>query len=147
MLGVPYMAKAMGLSDEVAGGWIGTGIDNTGNVVVSGAIFSDDAETIASVAKIIQTTALGPICLIVAYYWNTVIEKGEDKKGPSLWLIYDKFPKFVLGFLIVSTTNTNPNSFITSITRSLTVPIKRIPFNSNDLGKKIFPTKNTSHLI
>jgi uncharacterized membrane protein YadS len=32
MLAVPYMAKALDLTDEVAGGWIGTGVDNTGEL-------------------------------------------------------------------------------------------------------------------
>jgi uncharacterized membrane protein YadS len=97
MLAVPYLSKGMGLSDEVAGGWIGAGVDNTGNVVVSGAMVSPEAETIAGITKILQTIAMGPVCLVIAYFWN--ISSGREK--PSAWLIYDKFPKFVLGFLAV----------------------------------------------
>jgi uncharacterized membrane protein YadS len=68
-------------------------------VVVSGAIFSDKAETVASITKILQTIALGPCCLAIAYYWNVIVDPG--KEPPSVWLIYDKFPKFVFGFLSV----------------------------------------------
>lgn len=100
MLIVPYIAKGLDLTDQVAGGWIGTGIDNTGNVVVSGAIFSEDAETIAGITKILQTIALGPTALGIAYFWAVYVEPGKEK--PSWWFLYDKFPKFVIGFLFVS---------------------------------------------
>ena len=39
----PYLALAVGMSHDVAGSWIGASVDQTGNVVVSAAIMSEEA--------------------------------------------------------------------------------------------------------
>ena len=39
----PYLALAAGMSHDVAGSWIGASVDQTGNVVVSAAIMSEEA--------------------------------------------------------------------------------------------------------
>ena len=43
----PYLALAAGISHDVAGSWIGASVDQTGNVVVSAAIMSEEAAEVA----------------------------------------------------------------------------------------------------
>jgi uncharacterized integral membrane protein (TIGR00698 family) len=105
----PYFALAVGLSDSVAGAWIGASVDQTGNVVVSAAIMSEDAAETAGVVKMILNAGLGLVCLVVATVWpkSTPTSETSDKAPGSsssskLWLLWTKFPKFVLGFLCMS---------------------------------------------
>lgn len=97
----PYLAKAIGLSPEVAGAWIGGNIDTTAAVVGAGAIHSDTAMKVASVVKMSQNALIGLAAFLLALYWVVKVErKPEDK--PKAIEIWHRFPKFVLGFVIAS---------------------------------------------
>mmetsp|Transcript_35588 Transcript_35588/g.42494 ORF Transcript_35588/g.42494 Transcript_35588/m.42494 type:complete len:527 (+) Transcript_35588:26-1606(+) len=104
-----YFAIAVGMDDNVAGAWIGGSVDQTGNVLASAAIVSEEAAMVAGVVKIILNSGLGILITAIAFWWqirsNTDLEEGESggqKKRISLLLLWDKFPKFVLGYLICS---------------------------------------------
>jgi uncharacterized integral membrane protein (TIGR00698 family) len=98
----PYFAMATSMDDAVAGAWIGASVDQTGNVIVAAAILSDEATEVASVVKMTLNAGLGFLATVIACWWNSrQIDEGE-KKPVNLLLLWDKFPKFVLGFLITS---------------------------------------------
>ena len=104
----PYFAILVGMDERVAGAWIGASVDQTGNVIASAAIISDEATEIAGIVKIVLNSALGLLATIVALWWQrrqqklSENEEGEKKKGFSWLYLWDKFPKFVLGYLISS---------------------------------------------
>jgi uncharacterized membrane protein YadS len=101
----PYFAMAVGLSDAVAGAWIGASVDQTGNVVVSAAIMSEDAAETAGVVKMILNAGLGVVCLAIATVWPKsppTSDKAPASSSSKLWLLWTKFPKFVLGFFCMS---------------------------------------------
>ncbi|MEM3479238.1 MAG: putative sulfate exporter family transporter, partial [Candidatus Bathyarchaeia archaeon] len=56
---MPFIAKAAGIPDAVAGAWIGGTIDTTPAVVAAGALYSDRAMKIASVVKMAQNVLIG----------------------------------------------------------------------------------------
>jgi len=104
-----YFAIAVGMDDNVAGAWIGGSVDQTGNVLASAAIVSEEAAMVAGIVKIILNSGLGLLVTAVAIWWqmqsSTDFEEGQQggkKKRISLLLLWDKFPKFVLGYLICS---------------------------------------------
>lgn len=101
MLLQPYAAKAMGLSPDVAGAWIGGNIDTTAAVVGAGAIHSEAAMKVASVIKISQNALIGFAAFFLALYWVVVVDRKPDHR-PDPWDIWRRFPKFVLGFLVAS---------------------------------------------
>ncbi|MBI4400222.1 MAG: putative sulfate exporter family transporter, partial [Nitrospirae bacterium] len=101
MLIQPYAAKAMGLTPDVAGAWIGGNIDTTAAVVGAGAIHSEAAMQVASVVKLSQNALIGFAAFFLALYWVLVIERQPDRK-PHPRDIWTRFPKFVLGFLVAS---------------------------------------------
>jgi len=101
MLLQPYAAKALGLSPDVAGAWIGGNIDTTAAVVGAGAIHSEAAMKVASVVKVSQNALIGFAAFFLALYWVVVVERQPDRK-PQLTEIWTRFPKFVLGFLVAS---------------------------------------------
>lgn len=101
MLIQPYAAKALGLSPDVAGAWIGGNIDTTAAVVGAGAIHSEAAMKVASVVKLSQNALIGFAAFFLALYWVVVIEQRPHQR-PHPRDIWTRFPKFVLGFLVAS---------------------------------------------
>ena len=103
MLGMPYLAKVMGLSQEVTGAWLGGSIDTSGAVVASGSLVGDRALEISTIVKFSQNVLLGVAALAISIYWTyRGSPKGETIEKPSLRIIWERFPKFVLGFIAAS---------------------------------------------
>ncbi len=103
MIGMPALAKFIGLTPAVGGAWLGGTIDSTGAVVASGALLGENAEKVAAVVKMIQNVLIGFVAFVVAVLWVTRIDQDGDKErsvGPmEIWY---RFPKFILGFLAAS---------------------------------------------
>jgi uncharacterized integral membrane protein (TIGR00698 family) len=99
MVGMPFIARAMGLGDHVAGAWIGGTVDSTGAVVAAGAMFSETAGQVAAVVKMIQNTLIGVVAFAIALYWAGAVERDARGPRPSARQMWDRFPKFVLGFV------------------------------------------------
>ncbi|MEO7533328.1 MAG: putative sulfate exporter family transporter [Ferruginibacter sp.] len=104
MIFMPYIAKWLGLSQEVTGAWLGGTIDTTGAVVASGTLVGEVALKISTIVKFSQNVLLGIAAFAISVYW-TYTKKSEvagvDKK-PTLSVIWERFPKFVLGFIAAS---------------------------------------------
>ena len=103
MIGMPYLANWMGLSQAVTGAWLGGSIDTTGAVVASGTLVGEEALKISTIVKFSQNVLLGIAAFAISVYWtyqknaaNSEIEK------PTLKVIWERFPKFVLGFVAAS---------------------------------------------
>jgi len=95
-----YLAKGSGMDVMVAGAWMGGSVDQTANVVIAGDIIDPDAKQVASTVKMILNAGLGGMCVGVALFWTTYVQ--TDREKPSMGLLWDKFPKFVVGFLVLS---------------------------------------------
>lgn len=100
MILMPILANAMGLSPVVAGAWFGGNIDTTAAVVGAGTIYSPEAQTVASVVKLAQNVFIGFVAFALALYFALVVEKADKRPSPKM--IWQRFPKFVIGFVIVS---------------------------------------------
>ncbi len=101
MVIAPLLAGAMGLPQEVAGAWFGGNIDTTAAVVGAGTIYGEQAQTVASIVKSTQNAMMGVVAFLLAVYFATAIERKPGER-PSPKLIWDRFPKFVLGFIAAS---------------------------------------------
>lgn len=97
----PILAKAIGLSAPVAGAWIGNNIDTTAAVVGAGKIHSEQAMQVATIVKLSQNTLIGVVAFLLALYWVLGVERRQAPR-PSPWVIWERFPKFILGFLLLS---------------------------------------------
>ena len=96
----PLVGHTLHLSDHAYGLWAGLAVDNTAEATAAGALYSDAAGKIAVLAKTCRNALIGFIVLGYAIYWAS---KGQaaavTNKASFLWR---KFPKFVLGFLLIS---------------------------------------------
>ena len=70
-------------------------------MVGAGAIHSQQALKVASIVKISQNALIGVVAFLLALYWVAVVER-KPRQRPSAWEIWERFPKFVLGFILAS---------------------------------------------
>lgn len=97
---MPWVADLLGLSEEVAGAWLGGTIDTTGAVAASGTMLGETAAQTAIIVKSSQNVLLGVAAFLISLMW-TYQGKQYDEK-PTLGVIWDRFPKFVVGFILAS---------------------------------------------
>ncbi len=97
---LPYFVDSNEVAQEVAGAWMGGTIDTTGAVVASGALLGETAEQTAVIVKSSQNVLLGVAAFAISLYWSLRGSKKHEK--PSASVIWDRFPKFVVGFVIAS---------------------------------------------
>jgi uncharacterized membrane protein YadS len=100
MIIAPLIAQAMNMPEPIAGAWFGGNVDTTAAVVGAGTIYGETAQQIASIVKQTQNALIGVVAFLLALYFTTVVEGKKQK--PSPMIIWQRFPKFVLGFLVTS---------------------------------------------
>jgi uncharacterized integral membrane protein (TIGR00698 family) len=104
LFALPVLGHAIGLTDHEFGLWAGLSVDNTAETTATGYLYSEQAGKIAVLVKSTRNALIGFVVLGFALYWAS---RGEaDQVAPGLRaraaFVWDKFPKFVLGFLAVS---------------------------------------------
>ncbi|MBD1429535.1 MULTISPECIES: YeiH family protein [Sphingobacterium] len=104
MIFMPYLAEWMGLSQEVTGAWLGGSIDTTGAVVASGSLVGEEALKISTIVKFSQNVLLGIAAFAISIYWTYAksVDDETKKEKPTLKIIWERFPKFVIGFVFAS---------------------------------------------
>lgn len=118
---LPWLANLMGLPDAVTGAWIGGNIDTTAAVTAAGAVAGEQPLQIASIVKVTQNALLGIVAVLLTMFFafkanpaaehdpaegvagapeKSVIRRLGDPK--ALLMVWERFPKFVLGFIAAS---------------------------------------------
>jgi uncharacterized integral membrane protein (TIGR00698 family) len=96
----PLIGRALGMSDHAYGLWVGLAVDNTAEATAAGALYSDAAGKFAVLAKTARNATIGFVVLGYAVYW---VRQNQGKQiGNKAAFLWQKFPKFVLGFIVVS---------------------------------------------
>lgn len=104
MIFMPIIAKYFNFPEEVTGAWLGGSIDTSGAVVASGSLVGETALKISTIVKFSQNVLLGIAAFVISVYWtyshNSSAETAASK--PTLKVIWERFPKFVIGFITAS---------------------------------------------
>ncbi|OXB01873.1 sulfate transporter [Flavobacterium oncorhynchi] len=104
MIFMPIIAKYFNFPEEVTGAWLGGSIDTSGAVVASGSLVGETALKISTIVKFSQNVLLGIAAFAISVYWtyshNSSAETAKSK--PTLKVIWERFPKFVIGFIAAS---------------------------------------------
>src|SRR5712691_3364783 len=96
----PLIGHALHLNDHAYGVWSGLAVDNTAEAAAAGALYSDAAGKLAVLTKTTRNALIGFVVLAYAIYWAS---RGQAKTvANKAAFLCQKFPKFVLGFLLIS---------------------------------------------
>ena len=104
MIVMPLAVDWLNLSDIVGGAWIGGTIDTTGAVVVAGEAIGESATNAATIVKLSQNALLGVVAFALSIWWAvrggaSRADRPADRSDVSASMLWERFPKFVLGFL------------------------------------------------
>ncbi|MGC4056332.1 MAG: putative sulfate exporter family transporter [Paludibaculum sp.] len=97
----PWLIKSMGLSDVVGGAWLGGTLDTTGSVVAAGSLISETAMKMGTIVKFSQNVLIGVAAFLLSIWWSMKSGNGDQPKA-SAKVIWERFPKFVIGFVAAS---------------------------------------------
>lgn len=97
---LPHLFNDPKTIQEVTGAWIGGTIDTTSGVAASSAIASELSNQHAMIIKGAQNVLIGLVAFFIALYLSTRGEKSNN--APSLHIVWEKFPKFIIGFVVAS---------------------------------------------
>lgn len=101
MIVMPWAVKFFHIPEIVGGAWLGGTLDTSGSVVAAGALISEAAMKTGVIVKFSQNALMGLAAFALAIWWS--FKKGaETGQKPSASVIWERFPKFVLGFVVAS---------------------------------------------
>lgn len=101
MVVMPWIVTRAGIPDIVGGAWIGGTIDTTAAVAAAGEMLGESAAKAAVIVKLSQNAMLGLAAFALSLWWS-FRRKPQGVERPSASVIWERFPKFVLGFMAAS---------------------------------------------
>lgn len=104
MIFMPMIAKYFNFPEEVTGAWLGGSIDTSGAVAASGTLVGETALKISTIVKFSQNVLLGLAAFAISVYWTYSHNNSPEAVAskPTLKVIWERFPKFVIGFIAAS---------------------------------------------
>ncbi len=99
---MPFLARVIGLNEVVAGAWIGGSELADAAGLASAAMISEKAVQAFTLVKLNRDVMIGVLAFVMAIASVTRWERKEGQPLPSPMVIWDRFPKFVIAFLLVS---------------------------------------------
>jgi uncharacterized membrane protein YadS len=100
MILMPWFVKWLGLSEAVGGAWMGGTLDTSGSVLAATEMVGETATKTGTVVKLSQNVLIGVAAFLISLWW-TLRERRTNANAPrpSFGVIWERFPKFVLGFI------------------------------------------------
>lgn len=104
----PWAVKYFHIPDVIGGAWLGGTLDTTATVTAAGDLVGPIAVKAGVIAKFSQNVFIGVAAFFIAIWWAYKKPKGgaEDvqirTESPGLKIVWERFPKFVLGFIAAS---------------------------------------------
>lgn len=98
---MPWIIKTIGIAEIVGGAWLGGTLDTTASVTAAGQLVGPLATKTGVIVKFSQNVLIGVAAFLLAIWW-TVRHNPDPSKRPDPRVIWERFPKFVLGFVAVS---------------------------------------------
>ena len=80
MIVMPWIAKATGMDDLVAGAWLGGTLDTSASVVAAGALISDAAMKTGVIVKFSQNALIGVAAFALAIWW-ALQDRRRDRRA------------------------------------------------------------------
>jgi len=131
---LPFASRALGLAPGVAGAWIGTSeFADAAGFAAAAAIGDEAAIHTFTLMKVIgRDIWIGVWAFILSIISVVFWERRSGTERASAWIVWWRFPKFVLGFLIASAVmsivvaNFSPEAYGEILKPQLITPIKTL---------------------
>ena len=100
----PWLIKKLGIPEIVGGAWLGGTLDTTASVTAAAQLVGPVALKAGVIIKFSQNVLIGVAAFFIASWWalRKTTQKDEKAEKPGLGVVWERFPKFVLGFIAVS---------------------------------------------
>jgi uncharacterized integral membrane protein (TIGR00698 family) len=98
----PWIVKKFGMPELVGGAWLGGTLDTTASVTAAAQLVGPLALKAGVIIKFSQNVLIGVAAFFIAAWWALKKDGTRDKSETGLKIVWERFPKFVLGFIIVS---------------------------------------------
>ena len=100
----PWIIRYFGIPEIVGGAWLGGTLDTTASVTAASELVGSVATKAGVIVKFSQNVLIGFAAFFIAAWWifKKNPTKGTDAEKPALKIIWERFPKFVLGFIAAS---------------------------------------------
>ncbi|WP_421943225.1 YeiH family protein [Pedobacter sp.] len=106
MIILPWVVKYFEIPEVIGGAWLGGTLDTTATVTAAGDLIGPVAVKAGVIAKFSQNVFIGVAAFFIAIWWaykkpktdGTEVENVKIE-SPGLKIVWERFPKFVLGFI------------------------------------------------
>jgi len=95
----PILGAVLGLPDRLFGVWAGLSLFSTGPAAAVGFAVSETAGQWATITKLVRNTFIGVLAVAYALYYTSDTGDTERTNATEIWY---RFPKFLVGFLLVA---------------------------------------------
>jgi uncharacterized membrane protein YadS len=104
MIIMPYVIRHLNLSEVVAGAWLGGTLDTTASVTAAAQLVGPLAIKAGVIVKFSQNVLIGVAAIFIASWWTLKKDPSAEvtTEGKGLSIVWERFPKFVLGFIAAS---------------------------------------------
>ncbi|KLT67582.1 PSE family sulfate exporter [Pedobacter sp. BMA] len=109
MVILPWAVKYFHIPEVIGGAWLGGTLDTTATVTAAGDLVGPVAVKAGVIAKFSQNVFIGVAAFFIAIWWaykkpknNGVLAASIKVERPGLKVVWERFPKFVLGFIVAS---------------------------------------------
>jgi uncharacterized integral membrane protein (TIGR00698 family) len=100
----PWIIRHFGIPEIVGGAWLGGTLDTTASVTAAAQLVGPTALKAGVIIKFSQNVLIGVAAFLIAAWW--IVKKNpasaERTEGKGIGVIWERFPKFVLGFIAAS---------------------------------------------
>jgi len=96
---MPYVGKALGVTEPQFGAWAAVAILNTAQLVAAAEWYGDEARDTAVLINAARIMLIPFIVMYTVWFYDLRAQYGE--KSSFLTTVRDKFPVFILGFFLL----------------------------------------------
>jgi len=98
----PWVIKKFAIPEVVGGAWLGGTLDTTASVTAAAQLVGPLALKAGVIVKFSQNVLIGVAAFFIAAWWTLKKESSQNTEKQGLKIVWERFPKFVLGFIAAS---------------------------------------------
>ena len=104
---LPYIGKALGMSEPVFGAWVGTAILNTAQLVAAASWYGHESLLTGNIINIVRVGFIPVVVIFCIWFYviRQAVAEGRHEKINTWKVLKEKFPLFILGFFAMVTLN------------------------------------------